>query len=71
MKVTTHPVVNKPLKWPRLVRHQITGTIFLLPSMQAGTQAIDIERGHLHPVDGMLNNLEELPSGYSVTLTNE
>lgn len=72
MKLTITPASpSRSQKWPRLFSDTITGTIYLIPSLEKGTQAIDIQSGHLHLVDHLLNNLEELPAGYSVTLTNE
>jgi hypothetical protein len=71
MKLTITPVITAPQKWPRLMRDGITGTIFLVPSLATGTEAIDLDSGHLVQVDKMLQDLQELPAGYSVTLTNE
>ena len=71
MKLTTHPIADKPTTWPRLMRHQVTGTIYLVPAISANAQAIDIETAQMVSVPTIANVLEDLPAGYSVTLTNE
>jgi hypothetical protein len=66
----TSPTPEKPTKWPRLMLNKITGTIFLVASLEEG-DAVDLEHCHFVPVRNMANNLEELPVGYTITLTNE
>jgi hypothetical protein len=66
----TSPTPEKPTKWPRLMLNKITGTIFLVASLDEG-EAVDVERCHFVAVKNMAHNLEELPVGYTITLTNE
>lgn len=72
MKLTTHPVAQAPsTKWPRLMWHKSTGTIYLVRSMDHNDFAVNLESCVRTEISLLIGEIEELPAGYSVTLTNE
>jgi hypothetical protein len=71
MKIETASPTTKPTQWPRLMRHRTTGTIYLVRSLVHSDFAIELENCVRTEISLLIGELEDLPVGYAVTLTNE
>lgn len=72
MKITLHPLTNNtPKSFPKLLRDRVTGQVYLAPSKHPSTTAVCLQSGYTVTLGDLWGNLEELPAGYGVTLTNE